>query len=612
MHWTSWALPGICAALLAASLLAWIDTSGLRRNTRTLRALFAALALWASGNALETLAVDPAVHGVALRLAYVGVQLVPPLWFLWLCDYTGVLRASRPLYAGLLVLPVISALLALGNDAHGLVWTRLSSTTGALGEPVWIIERGPLWMLQASYSYTLMIASLTTLGYGMWRSRWARAHLALLFLIAAAPVLSSALYIGGVTRTLTPVDLTPAAFALSLGLLALLIRHPIRRLLPISQSMILDSLRTGVVTLDTQGWIVNHNASADALLDGQLERSGDLSFDDLVPHYDRAGSQDGTPRMVEVPSGAGVRQIEMRSAPVFDRHGRDLGSVVLMDDRSTELRTHRQLTRAMQALNDRADDLEEAGAGKTRFLANISHELRAPLGAIIGFAEVLKDELAGPLPDAARARAERIHAQGEQLLRQVTSILDLEKSEAGALTLRTAPLEVATWSPQAFGALQRQGRAQGVEVAVVLESESPRPIVDAEKARQILVNLGAWILSTPPLPVAIEARVKPSDQALDIELLVRGPGVRGPDARQLREPFWQTQETTAAHHSREVRLGLALVTRLVDLHEGRFEVDSPQADTQRYAIHLPAQPEAGLAASAPDGAGLTSSGSRAT
>jgi signal transduction histidine kinase/CheY-like chemotaxis protein len=253
--------------------------------------------------------------------------------------------------------------------------------------------------------------------------------------------------------------------------------------------------------------------------------------------------------------------------------------------------------------------LQQASRFKSEFLANMTHELRTPLNAIIGFSELLKDGRAGPLEDKQRRFAGLIFEGGEHLLALINDVLDLAKVEAGRMTLDSEPVDLGPFARSCLAmfdalALRRGLRLQYQGLA------AGRVTADARKLRQIVFNLlsnavkftpdgGTVTLSLSRLPSGkrrlelpgMAARVLPLPPGSDGELLeicVRdsGPGLPANELSHLFEPFSQlsTARTTQAAGT---GLGLALVSRLAELHGGAAGVASAPGQGAVFGVWIP-------------------------
>jgi signal transduction histidine kinase len=119
-------------------------------------------------------------------------------------------------------------------------------------------------------------------------------------------------------------------------------------------------------------------------------------------------------------------------------------------------------------------DLERANRHKSEFLAHMSHELRTPLNAILGFADVLREGMAGPLSDEQREYIGDIHASGMHLLSLINDVLDLAKIEAGQLALVRADFDVAETVAGAAALVRQRCLAKGLSLATQLEPVAKR------------------------------------------------------------------------------------------------------------------------------------------
>jgi len=416
-------------------------------------------------------------------------------------------------------------------------------------------------------------------------ARWPRQHTLLLFFASCVPVIPSVVYVSGISDALLRADLTPSAFALSVAWLATLAEDPLQRRLPLSRARIIASIRQPILVTDPRGRIALSNPAAASLLgrtSTELEGSDARS---LLPFDVLSEQASGVYKMY---TRGQARTIEARIAPVQDRWRQSLGWIVQLVDRTEEARLEQAMERAVVALAARADALEEAGKAKTSFLATVSHELRTPLGAIIGFAELMKDGMAGTLSDRERETAVEIHETGTDLLHQVNSLLDLEKSEAGALGLRADSVDVDRIATELQHGFKR--RAARAEVALLI---SPRGAghtctLDATKVRQIFSNLIGYLLNGTPVGGEVRVSLDARDGVLDVTCTQHGEGVEAPDTQALQEPFWQaTGEGLGAGGSRELRLGMALVFRLLDLHGGEITIEQASTQLVRYRLRVP-------------------------
>src|SRR5438552_2434425 len=132
----------------------------------------------------------------------------------------------------------------------------------------------------------------------------------------------------------------------------------------------------------------------------------------------------------------------------------------------------------------------DASAAKSGFLAKISHEIRDPLNAIIGFSEVMMEERFGPIAnDRYRAYLKDIHTSGGHLISLINDLLDLSKIEAGKLELTFAGVALNDLTQQCVAIMQPQANRERVIIRTALAPKLPQVMADARSVRQIVLNL---------------------------------------------------------------------------------------------------------------------------
>jgi len=219
------------------------------------------------------------------------------------------------------------------------------------------------------------------------------------------------------------------------------------------------------------------------------------------------------------------------------------------------------------------DRLEDILHFKSEFIANMSHELRTPLNSIIGFSELLEDQLAGPLTDKQRGYIHNVWTSGKHLLDLINDILDLSKVEAGKIELHveTFPLR------EALVAALTMVRPQTAKKRISLRSEivaETRVTADPLRFKQIMYNLLSNAIKFTPEGGQVTVAARTAQEAfVEIAVTDTGIGIRTEDLPKLFREFSQV----GGEHTREQQgtgLGLALSKRLVELHGGQIWVES--------------------------------------
>jgi len=229
---------------------------------------------------------------------------------------------------------------------------------------------------------------------------------------------------------------------------------------------------------------------------------------------------------------------------------------------------------------------------KDEFLATMSHELRTPLTGILGLAESLQLGIYGELTIRQMKAATSIETSGHHLLELINDVLDLSKIEADKLELqleRYALEEICQASLHLTKGLAQQ-RRQHVHYAAPLD-----PVfleVDARRIKQVLINLLSNAIKFTPENGELGLIVEGSAAKRQVRLIVwdKGIGIKSENLSKLFQPFTQIDSSLAREYS-GTGLGLALVRRLVELHNGSVMVESVFGEGSRFIVTLPWTPQ---------------------
>ncbi len=238
-----------------------------------------------------------------------------------------------------------------------------------------------------------------------------------------------------------------------------------------------------------------------------------------------------------------------------------------------------------------AERLRELDRLKGEFLANVSHELRTPLNSIIGYSELLIDELGPTMDEMSLEDLKAIHSSGHHLLAIINDILDLAKIEAGRLELNRAPLDFAALAGQVMEAARVLIKDKP-EVALELDLPADLPPIEADavRLRQVLWNLlSNAIKFTEQGSVRLAASA--DNGALVVAVQDTGIGIPPQYHQAIFDQFRQADGSTT-RRSGGTGLGLAITRQLVWLHGGDIRVDSTLGKGSTFTVTLPITPSA--------------------
>ena len=270
---------------------------------------------------------------------------------------------------------------------------------------------------------------------------------------------------------------------------------------------------------------------------------------------------------------------------------------VRLDRRRARRRHAYQLARQKQAL------AEDASLAKSRFLANLGHEVRTPMTGVLGMSELL---LGTALDDRQRSHVGAIHRAGEHLLRLVNDALDLARAEAGRLELAPVDFDLHALVEEAAALMRPLAERKGLRFVVEREADVARGWHgDATRIRQIVLNLlGNAIKFTERGEVLLRLATL-SPRGVCIEVIDTGPGLDAEQQRRLFRRFEQAEGARTASRYGGSGLGLAICQELAVAMDGGIELRSAPGEGACFIVRLPLAPVA-LPADAEDACGAVS------
>ncbi len=233
---------------------------------------------------------------------------------------------------------------------------------------------------------------------------------------------------------------------------------------------------------------------------------------------------------------------------------------------------------------------QESDKLKSQFISKMSHEFRTPLNAILGFAQVIKDELIGPLQNRKYLEyANDIHISGEHMLSLVNDFLELSKIEAGRMQLKLQYLSVRSEVAAVLRMVAPKADAKGVSIYSESIIGEAHTVADQRALRQMLLNLvGNAVKFTGP-GGRVDIELDQSDADCD-RLRVRdtGCGVPAGELDRIVRPFEQVNGSSDPS-SEGTGLGLPIVKSLAELHGGSFALTSEVGVGTTATVTLPRQ-----------------------
>ena len=284
-------------------------------------------------------------------------------------------------------------------------------------------------------------------------------------------------------------------------------------------------------------------------------------------------------------------QQAVRISPL-SRDGAVIGTLTIIEDvtervaREAELQDQiEERSRLLSSEKLARNDAERANRLKDEFLATISHELRNPLNAILGWAHMLRMGKLNP-PTAERA-IETIYRNAKSQTQLVADLLDVSRIISGKLRLDLRTVDLIQIVKAAMDSIRPAADAKGISLKTLLDPEAGPISGDADRLQQIVWNLLSNAVKFTPKGGRIQVKAHRVDSHVEIEVTDSGVGISKEFLPYVFDRFRQADASTTRIHG-GLGLGLSIVHQLVDLHGGSASVRSEgEGKGATFTITLP-------------------------
>ncbi|BBK35072.1 hypothetical protein STAQ_01500 [Allostella sp. ATCC 35155] len=365
---------------------------------------------------------------------------------------------------------------------------------------------------------------------------------------------------------------------------------------------IYDSVDEGIALADRTGRILNCNQRFAALLDLPLETVVGQPFDALIEPAGPGSLRllDGTPTKVRLRGAdAGGRALEFRSSPTGQGDGSSW--TIVLRDVSQRERFEAELVRAREAA-------ERANRAKDEFLANMSHELRTPLTAVLGYIDLLDQQIRDP---TQRKWISTVRRSGWSLLRLLSDIVDFARIDAGEVRLEFGVFDPVAKVHSIIDLFRPTMDQKGIAAEVRVAAGMPRAVVgDQARIRQVLSNLiGNAVKFTREGRITVDIEASAPDPAgqiaMSISVADTGVGIAAKDLGRLFDRFSQA-DTSSTRPFGGAGLGLAIARGLARRMGGDVTAHSAgPGQGARFRLDLPVRSVARAAPPSPPAAAGT-------
>lgn len=339
-----------------------------------------------------------------------------------------------------------------------------------------------------------------------------------------------------------------------------------------------SSLRDAIFSLDVNDNIIHVNPAAlqqfgyerEELLGRPMRilHVDQQSYHRLLLEREAAVGRRGLVALDQFPmrrKNAAVFPTELLEAPLEDESGAVLGRVCSVRDVSERLKLERM---------------------KAEFVASVSHELRSPLAAVMGYTEIVLSEGAGPLTELQQEFLQAVQESSRRLEWLINDLLDVSRMETGRYTLEIQPLAPGRLLQSAADNVLHAAAERGVDLRVGLPDFLPEMEGDARRLRQVLDNLLGNALKFTHRGGHVVVRAWARDQDLVIEVRDDGIGIPEEDRERIFERFYRAGNVRT-EDAGGTGLGLYIARGIVTAHGGSIELESTVGSGSTFRVRLP-------------------------
>lgn len=226
---------------------------------------------------------------------------------------------------------------------------------------------------------------------------------------------------------------------------------------------------------------------------------------------------------------------------------------------------------------------------KSDFMAVVSHELKTPVSAMMGFSTLIEDGCVGDVTEEQQDYLQKIQIQGERLIRLINDLLDFSKLESGYMPMYKQLLDAGETVYEVIEMLRPLFEEKSMQIKENIEENIPPIFIDPDKLKQILINLiGNAIKFTPENTGLIEISVKYLEKEKSILFCIKDNGIGIPEnnLKSLFSKFYQADNTSTRKYG-GTGLGLAIVKKLVELNKGSVWVESKVSEGSSFYFKVP-------------------------
>jgi signal transduction histidine kinase len=392
------------------------------------------------------------------------------------------------------------------------------------------------------------------------------------------PWIANIMYITGL-NPLPSLDLTPVALGLTNLFLSIsFLRYRFMDLQPVAHDSVFNAMEDGVVVLDYKERIVDINPVGTFI----FQDTGNLighEISSLLPQWREW--QDANPngeikQEISIELAGEPLTFRMRTTSIIDQTGKRSGRVLLINDITEQKHAHEQI--------------QEASRLKSQLLASFGHDLRSPLGAIVGYTEMVKDGSFGPVSSEQEKACAEVLDSANQLLSFINNLVGQAQMETGRIILREFPFDVEEVIGPLLSTLNFHAHKKGLALIEYIDPALPKRMVgDQFWLRQIVLNLVHNAVKFTEKGSVTVRFIKMGEAQWAIQVIDTGMGIPEDAQKRVFEAFEQVSSVQTSKQS-GFGLGLSIVAKLTSIMGGNIELKSEAGKGSTFTVVMPLKP----------------------
>jgi len=347
-------------------------------------------------------------------------------------------------------------------------------------------------------------------------------------------------------------------------------------------NIIVDYAADGIMSIDAQQHILFFNRQAEQIFGYTAEQVMGKKMTMLLPHYVRSVHQANVDKFKNFPSDMEAKGMNRGLAlKGMHKDGHIFPASVAISRKQLAngewqftafIKDITKQNEWQKNLQEAKENAEQANKAKSEFLSSISHELRTPMNAVLGFAQILAIDKKDPLSDRQKKSVAQITEGGNHLLNLINDVLDLAKIEAGHIDIQLETVDVNTLISQVCGLIQSQAEEQSISLKNTIDNKQSYKIrADYTKVQQVLLNLSSNAVKYNSDNGILTYSCYTTDKnKIRISVSDTGEGVPENLLTVMFEPFNRLNKVNS--NIQGTGIGLSICQQLVDLMAGEIGV----------------------------------------